>query len=386
MTKVALVTIQYPPTIGGLQVHVKGIVELIESLGHKVYVVTSKPNPTMKVEGKVDSNVIQLPAFTWFKDTPIINPIRLYTILKKLNPDIIHVVYPFPLSLDVACFYALTNGKKLVCTYIDDIVVDFPYSLIITIYENILWKLWIKKIKAISVSSKEYGKCCNGLKGWTGHFYIVPPPVFDTDFKLRLDEKQLAKKRLGLNKYEKVVLFVGGLRKRLRYKRLDLLIKAWAEFIKSADGKYVLVIVGDGELRTYYEKMAYNLGLSEDNTIFMGYVPRKTLIDCYLAGDVFVLPSHDNNEAFGITAVEAMLYGNVIIASDIPGLRGAVKRDDNVFVSLVPPGNWRRIVECLKFWLQKDLSKYALRNHKYVKKHFNREKIREEIRRMYSEL
>jgi len=127
------------------------------------------------------------------------------------------------------------------------------------------------------------------------------------------------------------------------------------------------------------------MGLSRENTIFMGYVPRKTLIDCYLAGDVFVLPSQDNNEAFGITAVEAMLYGNVIIASDIPGLRGAVGRDGSVPVSLVPPGNWRRIVEYLKFWSSRDLSEYAVRNHEYVKKYFSRDIIREEVKRMYSE-
>lgn len=384
MREVAIVTIQYPPTIGGLQAHVKGIVELVESLGYNTHVITSEPNPTMRAEGTVDPNVIQLPAITWFKDTPILSPITLYRTLKRLNPDIVHVVYPFPLSLDVACFYAITNRKKLIATYIDDIIVEFSYSIIINIYERILWKMWTKFIRAISVSSKEYGLSCNGLKGWNKDFCIIPPPVFDTDFKLTLKDKKSAKERLGLDKYDKVVLFVGGLRKRLYYKRPDLLLKAWAKFIQESEGNYVLDIVGDGELRRYYEKMAKDLGLTRNNTVFMGYVPRKTLIDCYLAGDVFVLPSQDNNEAFGVTAVEAMLYGNVLIVSDIPGLRGAVRKENNVGVSLIPVGDWLKIVEKLKFWLSKDLRDYAIRNHKYVKKHFNKEKIREEVRRLYN--
>lgn len=383
--KVATVTIQYPPTIGGLQAHVRGIVDLVEELGYETVVITSKPNPTMKIEGRLGSNVIQLPVIKWFKDSPIINLTEIYSALKKTNPDIVHIVYPFPISLDVACFYAILNKKKLVCTYIDDVFVEFPFSIIVKLYENILWRLWLKKIDAISVSSEEYGKNSSGLKSWRENFCIVPPPVFDTDFKLTLEMKWQAKKELGLDKYDKVVLFVGGLRRRLYYKRPDMLLKAWSEFTKEVKGNYVLVIVGDGEMRPYYENLAQSLGLTKENTIFMGYVPRDTLIKCYLAGDVFVLPSQDNNEAFGITAVEAMLYGNIVIASDIPGIRGAVKRDEKSNVSLVPPLRWDKIVNELKYWFSRDLSKYALKNYEYVKRWFNKERIKEEVRRLYDE-
>ena len=182
--------------------------------------------------------------------------------------------------------------------------------------------------------------------------------------------------------YDKIVSFVGGLRKRLTYKRPDLLLKAWSEYTKEIKDNSVLLMIGDGELASYYRNMASELGLTSDNTIFKGYVSRETLVDCYLASDVFVLPSQDNNEAFGITPVEAMLYGNAVIASDIPGIRGAVGRK-NAYVSLVPPLNRGRIVDELKCWLSKDLSEYALENHRYVKECFNKEKIKAEIRRMY---
>ncbi|MHC1566654.1 MAG: glycosyltransferase family 4 protein, partial [Candidatus Syntropharchaeia archaeon] len=203
MAKITLVTIQYPPTIGGLQVHVKGIVKLIETLGHEVHVITSEPNPTMKIDGNVDEGVIQLPVIKWFKDSPIIDPFKTYRALTKINPDIVHVVYPFPLSLDVACIYTYLNHKKLVCTYIDDIIVEFPYSMIIKVYEKIFWKICKRTISSMSVSSHEYGKNATGLKDWKKQFYDVPPPIFDTDFNLTLDKKYDAKKRLGLDGYDK---------------------------------------------------------------------------------------------------------------------------------------------------------------------------------------
>lgn len=380
--KVAFVTIQYPPTIGGLQAHVKGIVDLVKSIGHEVTVITSKPNPTMKIDGNVDVNVIQLPVIKWFKDSPIVNPMKLYKTLKRINPDIVHVVYPFPLSLDIACVYAYLNRKKLVCTYIDDIIVEFPYSMIIKVYEKIFWKICKCMASSMSVSSQEYGKNATGLKDWKKEMYDVPPPIFDTDFNFTWDKKYEAKKRLGLDGYVKIVLFVGGLRKRLTYKRPDILLKAWSEYIKETKDNSVLLIIGDGELAGYYKNMASELGLTSDNTIFKGYVPIEILLDCYRASDVFVLPSQDNNEAFGITPVEAMLYGNAVIASDIPGIRGAVRRK-NAYISLVPPLNGKRIVDELKYWLSKDVSEYALENYRYVKECFNKEKIKEEVRRLY---
>ena len=383
--RIAFVTIQYPPTIGGLQAHVKGIVDLVKFIGHETTVITSKPNPTMKVEGNADSDVIQLPAIKWFKDSPIINPFKIYRTLKKINPDIVHVVYPFPLSLDIAGVYAYLNRKKLVCTYIDDIIVEFPYSMIIKVYEKTFWKICKRMVDSMSVSSQEYGKNATGLKDWKKEFYDVPPPIFDTDFNFALDKKYDAKNRLELDGYDKIVLFVGGLRKRLTYKRPDLLLKAWSEYIKETKDNSILLIIGDGELASYYKNMVSELGLTSDNTIFKGYVSRETLVDCYLASDVFVLPSQDNNEAFGITPVEAMLYGNAVIASDIPGIRGAVRRK-KARVSLVPPLNWERIVDELKYWLSKDVREYALENHRYVKDCFNKENIKGEIRGMYEGL
>lgn len=379
--KVAIVTIQYPPTIGGLQRHIKGIVSLAESLGYNTTVITAEPNPTMEVEGELDNNVIQLPAIGWFKDAPIINPVKLYMVLKDINPKIVHVVYPFPISLDIASVYARLNKKKLVCTYIDDITVGFPIN---KIYEKTLWKICKYVIDSISVSSQEYGKNATGLKDWRKRFYVIPPPVFD-EFNLSLSDKYNAKKKLKLEGYDRVMLFVGGLRKKLTYKRLDLLLRAWAEFNKDEKSNSIFVVIGGGELLDYYKKMASDLGLTQKNTIFKGYVPRETLIDYYLAADVFVLPSVGTNEGFGIAAVEAMFYGNAVIASDIPGIRGAVKREEKTHVSLVPPLNWKKIVDELKYWFSKDLREYALENHEYVKKFFNKERIKKELKKLYED-
>ncbi len=381
--KIAYVTIQYPPTIGGLQEHIKGIVSLAISLGHSVSVLTSAPNPTMKTEGKVDNNVIELPVIKWFKDAPIINPVKLYRTLKELNPDVVHVVYPLPILLEVTCIYAKLKRKKLVCTYIDDITVGFPIN---KMYEATLWKLSKKLIDSMSVSSKTYANSAAGLKDWKNGFFEIPPPVFDTDFNLSIDVKHAARKRLRLQEYRRVVLFVGGLRKKLRYKKLESLLRAWAEYLKMTKDNSVLVIIGDGELREHYESEAHSLGLTPNDTQFWGYISRQKLLDCYLAGNVLVLPSQGTNEAFGIVSVEAMLYGNAVIGSAIPGITGALTKGEGAQVALITPSNHEEIVHQLQYWLSKEWTDYACGNNEYVKEYFSKENIAGELRRMYEEV
>ncbi len=384
MAQVALVTIQYPPTIGGLQAHIQGIVRLLKKNGHQVTVITSKPNPTMKMEGHDESDTQYLQAVSWLMDTPIISPIKIYRELQRINPDIVHVVYPFPISLETACMYAKLNQKKLICTYIDDIIVKFPYSLLISIYQGVVWKAWIKLFDAMTASSIDYAKEAKGLMTWKKPIYVLPPPTFNTQLDLDISQKIVAKKELGLEEYDKIVLFVGGLRKRLSYKRPDILLKAWAKIQRDITQNCILLIIGDGECKTYYKNLAQELGIKDQNLRFLGYVNRNVLTKCYLSGDIFVLPSEDNNEAFGITAVEGMLYGNAIVASDIPGLRGAIAKGKHI--SLVQPLNEQEIVEQLRYWLSRSLEEYAADNHVFVRVHYCDAVIQEEAKRCYADL
>jgi rhamnosyl/mannosyltransferase len=384
--KIVFVTIDYPPLSGGLTAHVKGIVDLAQQLGHQTLVITVEPNPTGKIDGNLDADVIQLPVFKWFRDSPIINPFKMYRLLSITDSDIIHVIYPFPIGLDITCVYGFLNHKKLVCTYIDDIIVKFPYSLVIWIYEHTFWKFCKGMINSISVSTLEYGHNAVGLRDWKKGFYVIPPPIFDTEFDLNLEKKNRAREKLGLNDYDKIVLFVGSLRKRTTYKRLDLLLKAWSEYIKQNEGKKaILLIIGDGELKSYYKTMANKLGLHEKEIIFKDFVPKELLIDNYLASDIFVLPSEDNNEAFGIVTIEAMLYGNIVIATDIPGIRGAVRKSEGCYLSLIPPKRWEPIMQELEFWMDKDLREYILANHRHVKKYYTNNIVIDQLVRMYSD-
>jgi glycosyltransferase involved in cell wall biosynthesis len=57
----------------------------------------------------------------------------------------------------------------------------------------------------------------------------------------------------------------------------------------------------------------------------LGVLRGQELSDFYAACDVLVLPSVNFTETFGLVQVEAMLCGTPVIASDLPGVREAIR-------------------------------------------------------------
>ncbi len=81
------------------------------------------------------------------------------------------------------------------------------------------------------------------------------------------------------------------------------------------------------------------------NVTVLGRVDNETLFDYYDKSHIYLMPSH--SEAFGITILEAMARGLVILSSDIPGMREKIEPERNGF--LFPPGNVGKMKELLLF-------------------------------------
>lgn len=63
----------------------------------------------------------------------------------------------------------------------------------------------------------------------------------------------------------------------------------------------------------------------EQRTRFLGVLRGPELAAFYALCDVLVLPSVNSTESFGLVQVEAMLCGTPVVASDLPGVREAVR-------------------------------------------------------------
>jgi glycosyltransferase involved in cell wall biosynthesis len=98
-----------------------------------------------------------------------------------------------------------------------------------------------------------------------------------------------------------------------------------------------LVIVGKGPLEGALRSRVAEKRLGE-RVLFAGHVADSDLPAFYQACDVFVLPSIERTEAFGVVQIEAMTAGRPVVSTN---LRTGVPwvNQDGVSGLVVPPGD-----------------------------------------------
>jgi glycosyltransferase involved in cell wall biosynthesis len=137
-----------------------------------------------------------------------------------------------------------------------------------------------------------------------------------------------------------------------KYKSIEQLFHAAVQVRKQfPDVK--LVIVGEGDNRVALEKLAKELSVN-DMTVFTGFVDEAEKVRWLQK--VWFAVNTSSKEGWGLTVIEANACATTVIASDVPGLRDAVK--DNETGLLYEFGNVSdlagKIVKLLTDTVQRD--------------------------------
>ena len=176
------------------------------------------------------------------------------------------------------------------------------------------------RIVATSPQEKEHMRSLVSTKG---NIDIIP---CGTDIqRFGSIAREAARYELGIEKEDKVVLYVGRFDSR---KGIETLVRAVNESGLRDSNNLQLIIGGgstpgnsDGIERDRIEQIVNELGMS-DFTTFTGRLSQDILPTYYAAADVCVVPSH--YEPFGLVAIEAMASGTPVVASDVGGLQFTV--------------------------------------------------------------
>ncbi len=168
-------------------------------------------------------------------------------------------------------------------------------------------------------------------------------------------------------KNHKILLTVGALIPR---KGQDLVIKALPK-IKERYPEIKYLLVGDGRMRQAWEKLADDLGLSEQ-VEFLGKVAADELVKYFHLGDIYVHTPRVINlsfEGFGLVYLEASACAKPIVATDAGGIRDAVI--DNQTGLIVADGDIDGISDKVIYLLDHDDLKKQLgeNGREYAKKH-----------------
>jgi len=297
----------YLPHAGGIEKTIQIIAENLKDKGieSKILVCTYNRSLTSTEEVIGTIGVTRANSLGTLFSTPL--SINFFTIFQRLSQeaDILHLHSPFPLG-EIGYLLLKPQNKKLVVTYHADIS-QTKWACFAPFYKHALKRL-LEKADCIIPTSPAIVGSSPLLHTFLNKCKVIPLGI---DLKkwglVSKEKKKELKDRLGIGN-DKVVLFVGRL---TYYKGLDYLIEAMQKI------NATLIIIGGGELKEHLKEETAKFGV-KNKIHFAGQVPENELPTHYSIADVFVLPSINGGEAFGLVQLEAMAFGVPVVNTNLP--------------------------------------------------------------------
>ena len=322
-----------PPVFGGIEHTVRLLSEGIAArAGAEVTVVCSSSSPRTKVERVGAVRVVRAATFGRIARAPVSPTLSLW--LRRLRPDILHFHHPNPTG-ELACLLARPRCP-VVLTYHCDIV---RQKRLLKLYRHPL-RRFLHRADHILVTSPATLDNNPFLEPHRARCEVLPLGIRAADLEEteRTHEVAAALRREHPGPY---LLFVGRLRP---YKGIPVLIDA----IARTPG--TLVLVGRGESEEEIRRKVRREGLG-GRVVFTGDVPQSDLRGYYEAADLFVLPSLDRSEAFGLAMVEAMHTGLPVISTRV-GTGTSHVNLDGITGLEVPPGDAGSLASAIRWMLE----------------------------------
>jgi glycosyltransferase involved in cell wall biosynthesis len=246
-----------------------------------------------------------------------INPfnwLRVGLRIKKQKPDLIIVRYWIPFlapCLGTICRIIKSNKHTKVIAIIDNMI---PHEK--RWGDTILTKYFSKSVDGFLTMS---GKVSKDVKTFSHKPTLLSPHPIFTHFGSPINKME-ARKLLGINSTDKIILFFGFIR---HYKGLDILLKAIAsDIIKKEQIK--LMIVGEfyEDAQPYYD-LIKTLGITDSVILHTQFIPDNE-VKKYVCSADFIIQPYRNATQSGVTPLAyhfeiPMLVTNVgALADTVP--------------------------------------------------------------------
>jgi glycosyltransferase involved in cell wall biosynthesis len=356
----------FPPTTGGIEQHMALLCTgLARSMDVAVLVPSHSVHKHRETINGVD--VVRVPEFGRFAAVPFCP--TMPRELARLKPDIVHLHFPNPMG---DSSYLFSRSVPLIISYHADVI---RQRRLLPLYLPILNAVF-KRASRVIAAAEENIASSPVLTRYKDRCTVIPYGIDLPAFELTDTERIIVEQRRTAAG-EGTVLFVGVLRP---YKGVDVLLRAMARV------KAKLVIVGRGPNRLELSSLAARLGIS-NRVSFLGEVSESERRILLHSCDVFVLPSIDNREAFGIAQLEAMACGRPVIASDLPtGVRFVNK--NQMTGLLVPPGDSDALAAALQRLLGDERLRQTLGNaaKRRAELEFSADRMVRRVQQVYEEV
>lgn len=311
----------YPPFHGGMENYLSDLANEQVQQGHQVTVwvhnhewgrITSDTSETL--DGKI--NVIRQKSLKPLLFTPLMLGFRrqLQQLLKKHQPDIIHLHWPNP-SLFHLLFNAPAKQIPWVISWHSDMVTENSSWLMKLIYKVIrpLESKLIKQADSLLVSTQSYADHSKQLIKHANKTSVIPLGIRTA----QLDELLISQSAEDLDwvkaQWQSKPFRLFNLGRLTFYKNQQMLIDAMPMLSDCQ-----LVIAGDGQLKAQLKAQIAQAGL-QSRVNLLGSKSWQQVHALFATCQVFCMASHDRAESFGVVLLEAMYHNKIILVPDTVG-------------------------------------------------------------------
>lgn len=322
--KIVQTPARFPPYTGGVEQYTYVLSKKLIERGHEVTVICAnepkQPETRTTYEGIDVIRIEDVGKIAQTNLTPRL-PIELYREVQ--DADIVHTHLPTPWVADVSVAVSKLCGTPSVVTYHNDIRGDGPASYIADLYNATAMQVTLSLTNRIITTQEAYFEGSNIPRRHEDNVVTVRNGV-DVDRFQPMDVDDESARQLGFETGKTNLFFLSVLDEYHDYKGLDNLIKA----IDELSDEYRLIVGGDGEKKSYYERIASEHGVSNQIN-FSGYIPDEDLTLCYNLADCFVLPSTSaEQEGFGLVLLEALACGTPVVTTEIVGVADSIEQEN----------------------------------------------------------
>jgi glycosyltransferase involved in cell wall biosynthesis len=303
----------FHPHAGGVESHVRGLAREFAREGHDVTVVTSRYRHRLPLEEPFEGyRILRSRCFGVAFNTPL--DVGTERILQRLDADVVHLHYPPPFT---SYFAVRALERRLVptcLTYHCDLYLSGAGGrLIAGIYQRVFLPRTLRRVDRIVVHTRSYGVTSTVLRG---RDLTIIPSVVDLD-RFRPDiEASTLRGDLRLEG-KRVMAFTGRL---VPHKGVDVILQALPLLPRDV----VLLVIGAGPRLPSLLGQARRLRVA-DRVRFCPRVSDEDLPKFLSLANVFVLPSQNRLEGFGLVVAEAMAAGLPVVIADMPGVREVIE-------------------------------------------------------------
>lgn len=373
--KIASLVCVFPPYAGGIG----NSAERINQLLSETHSLTTFTPTTLKPWLKYGHGAF-LPQLLW-----------------RLNKfDYIYLHYPFFGTAEIVWLFKLFFSRpKLIIHYHMDVSGLSPLAKLLSLPNRLIRNSLLSQAETIVTASLDYVKSSQIKNYYEKHkdkFQEIPFGLDLKKFQAKLLNRPLENKTIAraqeivhyindkfIKRDRLNLLFVGGLDQAHYFKGVEVLLNS---LVILTERNWRLKIVGEGKLRPHYEEMAQHLNLRKQIE-FTGKLSEPELIRTFQDADLFILPSINGNEAFGLVLIEALACGVPVIASELPGVRNVFS--DHEQGLLVTPGSTSDLKNKLEFIFKNEKMRrlMALSARRLAEEKYDNEKIKERLKNLF---